>query len=238
MSAIKYPRQLLLDLNLGYSQTFDNFITGNNQELCNMLQSLHPYEYGYDNSIYCWSVGGSGKSHLLRAYCAYWQEQGMTANYISGGNLLLDDINFTSNKLSVMVFDDIQTVLGSKDKEEYLLSLLLKCYEENIPFLCSANSPPSEINCALNDLATRLATFYVFKVEPLNHKHLKEFIYLEADRLGLSLNPELIEKIYSSQEQVDMKLIAKLIQKLATKEEQNGLLSAEDISSTSELLRH
>lgn len=238
MIEFKYPRQLLLDLNLGYTQTFDNFITGSNQELCDMLQSLHPFNYGYENSIYCWSDNGNGKSHLLRAYCAYWQEQGISVNYISCGNMALDEVGIIPNQFSVMVFDDIQTVVGNREREDGLLSMLIQCYERDIPLLCSSNSPPAEFGCILNDIATRLASFYVFKVESLNHTDLKKFIGMEANRCGLALSSKLIEKIYSSHKPLDMKLITDMMKKLALRKEQNGLLSMADINTISGMMHH
>lgn len=245
MPLSRYPRQLLLDLNLGYSQTFGNFIVGKNKLLCDTLLMLHPFEYGYDYSLCCWSETSNGKSHLMRAYCAYWQELGITVNYLSGGNLTLDKIDINSNQLAVMVFDDIHHSVGNQEKEEDILHLLLSCYEKDIPFVCSSLDHPSKLNFAMNDLATRLGAFYSFEVEPLMGEDLAKFIGIEANRLGLNLDTEQIDIISSRSNEKgamkgDMKIVASLLKKLAHKNRnsQGRLLTAEDIELASASLHH
>ncbi len=237
MISFKYPRQLLLDLNLGYSQTFDNFIVGANSALCGVLKKMHPFEYGYDHSVCCWSATSSGKSHLMRAYCAYWQELGVTVNYLSGGNLLLDNLQLNSTQLSVVVFDDIHLFLGDQRKEEELLYLLLNCYERDIPFVCSANTHPSKINFALNDLATRLGAFYSFKVEALQDQELSNFIHAEASRLGLPIETAQVDLIKHKHPQ-DMNMIVCLMRELSQQTTPGELITGKDIDRVSYILQH
>ncbi|MBE8182825.1 MAG: hypothetical protein HAW61_04815 [Candidatus Portiera sp.] len=237
MIDFKYPRQLLLDLNLGYSQTFENFIVGGNSTLCSVLKKMHPFEYGYDYSVCCWSPASSGKSHLMRAYCAYWQEQGVMVNYLSGGNLLLDNLKLDSNQLSVIVFDDIHIYLGDKQKEEELLYLLINCYERDIPFVCSSNSHPSKMSFALDDLATRFSAFYSFKLEHLQDMELHNFIQTEGHRLGLTLGKEQID-IIIDKHPTDMHTIVSLMKELSQQINQGELITGQDIERASAILCH
>ena len=242
MSYINYPRQLLLDLNLGYRQTFDNFIVGANESLCQKLQEMHPLEYGYDDSLCCWSEFSNGKSHLLRAYCAYWQEFGVRVNYLSGGNLVLDDLNMESNQLMIVVFDDAHHSLGNRREEESLLYLLLQCYERDIPFVCSSNNHPSKLNFSMPDLATRFGAFYSFNLEGLQGDQLNYFIDAEARRRGVKLEPEhpgLISSVINSNNSssMDMKMIVNLMKKLAAKKS-GEVLSIADIERASTSLHH
>lgn len=59
-------KQLLLDIQPAQPQTFDNYISGQNNEA---LASIHHLLNGNSDSlfIYLWGPAGSGKSHLLNA---------------------------------------------------------------------------------------------------------------------------------------------------------------------------
>src|SRR5450830_806852 len=63
-------RQLLLDLSAQQPPTFDTFVTGQNAELLQRLQSIAAAQAQpslSDRFIYLWGEAGAGKSHLLHS---------------------------------------------------------------------------------------------------------------------------------------------------------------------------
>jgi DnaA family protein len=62
-------RQLLLNLSASQPPTFDTFVTGQNAELLQRLQSIagHTQPALNDRFIYLWGESGAGKSHLLHS---------------------------------------------------------------------------------------------------------------------------------------------------------------------------
>jgi len=227
----KFPKQLLLDIEADISQTFGNYIAGNNRPLVNLMQSLHPFEQGYDHSIYCWAEEGCGKSHLLKAYCAYWQQEGIRPLYFNGEQPLSGDL--LDSRPAVLVFDNVHSLLGDAEREEELLYLLRRACDADIPLLLSATRPPRELYCISDDLITRLVSFYVFHIHSLDEDRLKEFITMKAEKLGLELDMPLRAQLqgYAG----DMKFLTQLLHRLASSPDG---LSCEQIEREWQLLRH
>ena len=235
IDSVKFPKQLLLDLEATAPQTFDNFITGKNRPLVELMQSLHPFEQGYSHSIYCWAEEGCGKSHLLRAYCTHWQT--VKPFYFNGEQLLGQALFDTNDGPTVLVFDNVHAFIGNQEREEELLYLLRKCYEEDVPLLLSADKPPQSLNCVLEDLATRLASFYVFHIHPLDEHRAMEFIADQAQKLGLAFNDQVKERIRHHFLSGDMKFLTQLLRRLALTEKQDRL-SLQELDREWQLLRH
>ena len=235
VGGVKYPRQLLLDLDVKSRQTFRNFIAGRNRLLIDFLQSMHPLEQNYSNSVYCWAEESCGKSHLLRAYCAYWQEEGVLSYYFNGENLPSRDHLESYSPMMVVAFDNVQALMGNAQREEDLLFLLQRCHDEDVPLLLSANKPPQVLHCALEDLATRLASFFVFRVKPLDAESTQEFVVTEAKKLGLSLSERIQKQIHQSYAQGDMKILSQLLRRLAATEAD---LSLQELARQRRLLNH
>ena len=215
MSQPKYPRQLLLDLGLNYPQTFANFIVGGNSSVCKALIELDPFDLGYENSVCCWSETSSGKSHLLAAYCAWWQDRGIPIHYINHMNF--EELNV--ERVAAIAFDDLQNFLMIPGQEENLLRLLLQCYEQDVPIICSANKHPTKLDFTLDDLATRFASFFCFKVLPLKGQDLLQFAHQEAEALGLSIKPKEL-KLACAKSVSDIKKLGLLLRKLADSKDQ------------------
>lgn len=229
----KFPRQLLLDFEANIPQTFSTYIAGNNCPLVSLMQSLHPFEQGYDHSIYCWAEEGCGKSHLLRAYCAYWQQEGVRPLYFNGKQPLSS--NLMDNHPAVLVFDNVHNFLGNQEQEEELLYLLRRAYDADIPLLLSATKPPRDLHCISDDLITRLTSFYVFHIHALDDDRLKEFIVMQAQKLGLNLSAQVSAQLQSYSINGDMKFLTRLLHRLARS---TKALSGEEIEREWRLLSH
>ena len=201
-----------------------------------LLQSRHPLEQSYGHSIYCWAREGCGKSHLLRAYCTHWQAEGVQSCYFNGENLPGREQLACYAPLTVVVFDNLQVLIGHRDREADLLYLLQKCYDEDVPLLVSADRPPQALNCMLEDVATRLASFFVFHIQLLDEDLMMEFVTKEAQRLGLTLNEQLRARIHNLYMPGEMKLLSQLLRRLASVTAAN--ISVEELEQERQLLRH
>ena len=209
-----YPRQLLLDLDTQQDQTFGNFIVGRNQHLYTLMQACNPLYHGYANSIYCWSPLRSGKTHLLRAYCFNWQQQGLHVNYInceSGQGL--DAKLLSSNMAVATTIDHIQATIEDPNHEEDVLFFLKTCQEVDHTLIISGDRAPAQLRS--EELATRLMAFYVFQLYPPSGDALREFVRAEAKKLGLGLDKEMEDLLFHNCAQRDLEFATKLLKRLA-----------------------
>ena len=229
-----YPRQLLLNLDTQQDQTFANFIVGRNQHLHELMKACNPLYHGYGNSIYYWSPLHSGKTHLLRAYCFYWQQQGLHVNYINceSGPGLNPDI-LASNVATATTIDHIQAMLGDPKYEEDLLFFLKTCEEADHTLIISGDRAPLALDS--KELATRLMSFYVFQLHPPSGDALREFVRYEAKKLGLGLDRETEDVLFRNCARRDLEFANKLLQRLAVDYQP---LSARRIENEVAGLRH
>ena len=178
--------QIRLPLRLKDQASFENFLVGNNGQVVELLQGSA--EGSNAQVIYLHGPKGAGKSHLLQACCRDRLESADTPTYVS---LALDGVRpemiHDLEGSGIVCVDDIDSVSGDRFWEETLLGL----YERLIPsggsLLVAGTYPPAQAGFRLADLATRLASGGVWRVQPLSEDQLPEAMQLRARLRGLEL---------------------------------------------------
>lgn len=114
--------QQTLELSIKSQKTFNNFLGASNADKKDMLMFFlrNPTE----NLLLLVGDNGVGKSHLLHAACHLYQEQGMSASFISF-NYPTDIEALLNQKLSgkLICIDDIDLSSGHSDLENMLFRL-------------------------------------------------------------------------------------------------------------------
>lgn len=182
-------RQLPLDLGTRTKPSFDNFVTGDNEELLARLRALCA-PGGYD-MLYLWGPAGSGRSHLLHAAenaaraaaRPVWTPGAPAARPIHadeadapapGAVVIADDVERLPPPAQIALFRAINTAP--------LAGLAL---------LVAGAEPPATL-ALREDLRTRLAAMLVFEVRPLSEADKAQALLDHAAGRGLHLERELV----------------------------------------------
>lgn len=177
-------RQLPLDLRTRTKPSFDNFVTGGNDELLARLRALCA-PGGYD-MIYLWGPAGSGRSHLLHAAATaaraahrpVWTPGAPVASSgapAPGALVIADDVERMPQPAQLALFRAINTAP--------LAGLAL---------LVAGAEPPARLPLR-EDLRTRLAAMLVFEVRPLSDADKAQALLDHAAGRGLRIERELID---------------------------------------------
>ena len=179
--------QLTLDLKLRESHNFNNFVTGDNALLVQMLQQLMTPDG--EKQLYIWGEKFTGKSHLLQATCQLASEKNLTISYLP----LEQMIEYTPDVLDglehadLVCIDDVHAVAGHDDWQEKVFDLINRVREANKRLLFSAQLPPNELLLDLEDLRSRLNWGPVIKINPLSDAEKQQALQLRAKSRGFEL---------------------------------------------------
>lgn len=177
-------RQLLLDLGAEKPPTLDSFVTGQNEEL---LQLLRQFKQRHDampreRFVYLWGESGAGKTHLLRALAGTPNASLIAAdapdaafNYDARTTLyLIDDCDRLPPETQVSAFN------------------LFNQVRENGGLLVTAGAlPPARLSLR-EDLRTRLGWGLIYQVHGLTDDEKIAALTKAAQGRGLSLSPGVL----------------------------------------------
>lgn len=178
--------QLTLDLKLKDSFTFDNFITGENPLLIQLLQSQRDEA---EKQVYIWGAHNAGKTHLLQAVCQYQSQQGQNVSYLPL-ELMVDyspDVFQGQEAMDLCCIDNVQLLHDKPDWQEALFDLINRMREKNGRLIITACQPPHEINLDLKDLISRLQWGPVFRLLELNDAGKRQALQQRAQARGFDL---------------------------------------------------
>ncbi|MEZ5524705.1 MAG: DnaA regulatory inactivator Hda [Pseudomonadales bacterium] len=170
--------------------TFENFVTGANQDV---VEALYSQLTTPDMPLlYLWGAEGSGCSHLLQAACHRASQLQRTAIYLPLDELchfepaILEGID----AMELVCLDHLQAIAGLGDWEEALFHLFNRMLEQQSALLVAATQPPRGVGLQLADLQSRLASCAVFKVSGLDDANKVRLLKDRAADKGLELNDE------------------------------------------------
>lgn len=162
-------QQLLLELAPPPAPTLENFSPGRNGAA---LKALREALAGGERFVFLWGPGGSGKTHLLRAF----SEAAAAAKHEA---VAVDDVARLSEPEQVALFDLCNRLRASKGA-----------------LAASGSAPPAQL--ALRpDLRSRLASGIVLQLHPLNDADKAAALSAHAAERGISLDRELIDYLLS-----------------------------------------
>lgn len=186
-------QQLALAIQLHSEATLGDFHWGNN-----LLLRQHLYDLLDNKSnqqiLYIWGAPGSGKSHLLQAYCQ--AEKKHQTLYLplqmlkEFGPQVIDDLN----DQAVLCIDDIDAIAGHKDWEEALLHLYNRVRDNGEgKLIVSAQKPPTDTPINLADLKSRLSWGLVIQLNELDDESKIETLQRHAEKRGIELPISVIQ---------------------------------------------
>lgn len=183
------PTQLLLPVSTDPDATWEHWVSRPETEL--LEHALIDIEAVMLPGIFIWSGEGLGKSHLLQAVCA---SVGRDASYIPLTQVLdvppgalLDGVENSG----VVLIDDIQEAISSKDWQEGLFHCFNRCVDTGTPLVVSSGVGTSGLTELLPDLSSRLALLTGFRLPSWEMEAFELLLIRLANHRGLRLTLEV-----------------------------------------------
>jgi DnaA-homolog protein len=181
-------QQLILDLTPPRQPTFENFLTGRNQEALTALRQLLTGQLK-ETIVYLFGLPYSGKTHLLFAAVQLARDLGFPATYFMGAEgfselpdaltvpwLALDHADTWDRRWQAMVFRAIN------DRRE-----------KGGTVLVAGREPPAHLTTLREDVRTRLGWGLMIPVYPLEDDEKPQAVAHYAAQRGIDLSAEVIE---------------------------------------------
>jgi DnaA-homolog protein len=191
-------RQLSLNIKLGDSSSFDNFLAAGNREVTEQLthtvQVLCRQQLPKERLLLLWGRAGTGKTHLLQAACRATQEAGHTAPaYVPLKEVerLSPAILEELERVALVCVDDVDRISGDPRWERALFQLCERSRSSDNVLIFSASAAPSHLGLQLADLATRLGWGLVYQLHLLGDTERVMAMRLRARNRGLDMTEEV-----------------------------------------------
>jgi len=155
------------------------------------------------DSLFVFGQQGVGKSHLLQACVLKVQDTGREAVFLSGKELLKIPPHQASECLAgleavaLLCVDDLDKLTTDPEWALGWFHLYNELVQHGGCLIVSASDNPRNINCALDDLRSRLQLANVFQLQPLNDLECAATFKCKALHKGLQLSDDLIDYILS-----------------------------------------
>src|SRR5262245_62039743 len=162
-------QQLLLELAPPPPATLENFSPGRNGAAVGALREALS---GGERFVFLWGPGGSGKTHLLRAFSRAAAAVGREA-------VAADDVARLSDADQVALFDQCNRLRASGGA-----------------LAASAEVPPAQLDLRA-DLRSRLASGIVLQLHPLSDADKAAALRAHAAGRGMMLDAELVAYLLS-----------------------------------------
>ena len=188
--------QLTLGVTLTAQQQIGDFNFSGAPALLKTLETLVRSLHG--ECLYVYGQAGVGKSHLLQACVLMAQEADADAVFISGTELLKIPAQQASECLaglesvSLLCVDDLDQLIVNLDWAQAWFHLYNQLMQRGGCIVASSNSSPRQVDCALEDLRSRLQLANVFQLQPLNDEACGLMLQAKAKQKGLELSDELV----------------------------------------------
>lgn len=201
-------QQLTLGIRLRDDATFDNYFSGQNEQVVHNLQMQEePY-------VFLFGADGTGKSHLLQAACHETGKKGLPVVYLPLAEeglmpAMLDGLE----SMSLIALDDIQEIIGNEDWEYALFNLYNRVREKGVRMLVSSAEPLASLNIKLADLKSRLSWGPIFQLSSLSDKEKQHALQQRAKNRGLDLEDDVVTYLLKRSSR-DMSSLFTLFEKL------------------------
>jgi DnaA-homolog protein len=180
-------QQLPLDIRLADHAVFSNFLPAGNELVIHELkaaatQAVLPM-------LWVWGLPESGRSHLLQACIAAADECGRRAAYVPLDRALALPVAALEGlgDLDVVGLDDVDGIAGNAAFEQAVFLLFEQLRQSGGRLVVTASAPPSEIPFHLPDLASRLKSGGVYRLQPLDDSGCLEALQIRARFRGFEL---------------------------------------------------
>lgn len=188
--------QLTLGVTLNAQQQLGDFNFSGAPALLKSLQTLVLSQQG--ECLYLYGQTGVGKSHVLQGCVLLAQEASADAVFISGKELLKIPAQRASECLaglesvSLLCIDDLDQLIVNLDWAQAWFHLYNQLMQRGGCIVVSSNKSPRQVDCALEDLRSRLQLANVFQLQPLDDDGCALMLQTKAKQKGLELSDELV----------------------------------------------
>ena len=173
--------QLILDLSIAPASAFDNFIAHGNEETVVALRQDTPERF-----VYLWGESGSGKSHLLQAWCHEAQIHGDNALYIDAAR---EPVGEDARHVSRIAVDHVDALDDAGQIALFSVYNSLKQSGQG-RLLMAGRLPPMHMPVR-DDLRTRLGWGLVFEVKALDDEAKLDVLRRHAADRQLTIGDEV-----------------------------------------------
>lgn len=180
-------QQLPLELRLADHAVFRNFLPAGNELVIHELRQAAAL--ATQTMLWIWGPEESGRTHLLQACIAEADERGRRSSYVPLDRALalpaavLDGLG----ELDVVGLDDIDAIAGDAAFERAVFSLFEALRQSGGRLVVSASAPPGDVAFRLPDLASRLKSGGVYRVQPLDDAGRLAALQIRANFRGFDL---------------------------------------------------
>lgn len=188
--------QLHLELTLDRGATFASFYAEGNELAPRLLQAMAAVQG--EQQVLLHGAGGSGKTHLMHAYCQAQADTGARVAYLCLSDLCaLDPERVLSGleSLSGVCIDALDAVLGQARWEQELFATINRLREQHTRLVLAARCNPVYEHTALPDLASRFGWGPVIQLQLLRDARLERALRHRAAALGLTLSDAAVAYI-------------------------------------------
>lgn len=183
-------RQLLLDLLPETPPSLDNFVAGcNGEALAGLTTWLTPNNR--EASLLLWGEGGAGKTHLLRASGAAYQDALADPDLAAIEAELLAD---NPDKLRSKAVDNVEAL--SPSGQIVLFNLYNRIRTVGGRLLTAAALPPVQLDLR-EDLRTRLGQGLIYRIHALTDDQMLDALRAYAAARRLRLPPESFDYLFA-----------------------------------------
>jgi DnaA-homolog protein len=205
-------KQLTLNIQLNPESTFENYIQGDNQQLCAQLHTLPNQASQF---IYLWGPAGVGCSHLLQASCHHMLETHKTVCYFNMRDLLNLDVEVFSGLENVdcICLDEIHLIKNENIWQEALFHLYNRLKETSSSLVITANCAPRHLGFSLADLVSRLSQCLIFQVHELSDENKQKAVVMHLNQRGMRISDDVANYLVQHAPR-DMPTLLQLIETL------------------------
>lgn len=185
-------QQLTLGISLGSDLNFESFQAGRNAA---PLAELRSSAEGGSAFLYLWGEGGTGKTHLLHAYCRLAGEHGQTIGLLAGKEHASAPPALIEgwDRLDAVLIDDLQAFARRPEVpewEEALFHLFNRLRDAGKSLIVTANRSPAGLEIALPDLKSRFGSMLTYQLQALDDDNRLAALQAKARQRGMELPDE------------------------------------------------
>ncbi len=190
-------QQRVIPIRIEDDASLESFYSDRNQPLIEELKHLLSGERTR-RVLYLWGESGSGKTHLLDAFCMAAEKATIQNSYVSLKQDLgqLEKLGETHRNTMVCI-DDLQHIIDSEEAQKRIFSLYEKLMSGTGALVVSGSGPLSAIEISLKDLESRLSSGGTFNIYALDDDEKRNALKSRAARRGFSLDDSVVEYIMS-----------------------------------------
>jgi len=180
-------QQLPLEIRLADHAVFNNFLAAGNELVIHELKALAAR--GEQPMLWLWGPPESGRSHLLQACIAAADEHGRRAAYLplNRGQGVPAGALEGLGELDVVGLDDVDAIAGDAGIEQAVFGLFEQLRQAGGRLVVSAAAPPGDVRFGLPDLASRLKSGGVYRLQPLDDAGRLAALQIRARFRGFDL---------------------------------------------------